>query len=83
MQGTPAPPWWDVHASQGRASHGAAQEKDSSEEPRGPEKCQSLTELQCIKREGVSNGTRWKRAIKTELMVLSPTEAVLSSVLYL
>lgn len=83
VQGTPAPPWWDVHASQGRASHGAAQEKDSSEEPQVPEKCQSLTELQCRKRERVSTSSRREHANQTEDMVVSPDGTVLSSVQYL
>lgn len=58
VQGTPAPPWWDAHAGRGTASHGAAQERDSSEEPRVPEKCQSSTGLQCRKRERV--GITWE-----------------------
>lgn len=51
VKGTPAPPWWAAHAGRGRASHAAAQETGSSEEPRVQEKCRSLTELKRRKPE--------------------------------
>lgn len=82
-QGTPAPPWWDAHAGQGRASHGAAQEKGSSEEHRVLEKCQSLTELQCRKWERVCNSTWKTHAKKTKQKwwwLVNTTGAVLSSI---
>lgn len=81
VAGTPGPPWWDVHAGQGRASHGAAQEKDSSEEPRVPEKCQSLTALQYRMRKQVCNSSRNMLCKgKQRWCLVNPAEAVLSSV---
>lgn len=42
---TPAPLLWGAHVGQGKASHEAALETDSSEGPLEPGRCLSSTEL--------------------------------------